>query len=80
MIHEMTQQEAAKTAATAYTYGTASQLYDAHQLYLEASKIIRDDKSVKSSRDIAMLLLGIVYSAGVMEGKREERARRKKAE
>ena len=78
MIKTMTQEEAAKIAAVAYGAGTASQLHDAMRLYTETLKVLRAN-GIVSDREIGIYSLATVYAAGVMEGKRAERARNKKA-
>ena len=77
MNQALTQEEAAKTAAIAYRITTIDQFMSAMRLYRETSERYSDD-GWGNKTDRALWALAAVYAAGIVEGKREERSRRKK--
>ena len=75
MNQALTQEEAAVTAEIASRITTANTVYSARRLLDEASKLFADRHA---GNDRALWALAAVYAAGIVEGKREERSRKKK--
>lgn len=79
MNKALTQEQAAATAAIAYRITTVNKFMSAMRLYREASELYTDSYGM-SRTDRALWAVASVYAAGIMEGKRQERARRRRAE